>query len=664
MEQHLPATRSALVIASIAVVGFLVQWQVASRLHDQGHFAKYLFFADAALHGHLRVDRLPDLSPGYFYLIALIRRFLGWPYEVIRTLQLAVSATTAALAGWTARRIAGPWAGILATLAVLLSRAALLNATEIEPEVWIAALNMLALAMLIDHAKRPRMEARAIAAGLALGTSIAFRPTGLAPAILLGAWLAVETLNRRRREHPGRLSLPWLAAGIIVPVALTVGAGVAITGRVIIMDPGQVFYEGLNPNAAGYPGATPAVVSDIENEIHEPDSLHVAYRIVARAATGSPLDARESNRYWTSLAIAFARAYPRHAAHLLLDKAAAAANSHDAWDLMTTWTKARELSSFPLWLPFGLLFSMALIGYLVSPERRALTPILLYALALYGIMIVFYVSSRQRNGLIPALAVAAATLPISLRQLWRAGRSRMAIAAGLVALLFAVILSVDGPLQREDTYTWRASTTRGLLFRTAAEHEKRGDATGAARYRDEASTWFPRDLAPPRPTPGLTSTIRAARAATDDPARLFDLGVTAELIGDWQLSEQLFRELAATGYVPIRGDQTTSSVHYHLARAEIHRGRIDTAPLLALALRESPGDPWVLALAAITGASRTAGKELAEIHDPLTASLARARALEDVGRIAAARAILRKLERRLPDWQTLETLDARLGPAH
>jgi len=233
-------------------------------------------------------------------------------------------------------------------------------------------------------------------------------------------------------------------AGAAIPVVAVLALNFALTGEVALMDPGTVFYEGMNANATGYEGVQPRVVNDLERQSNEPDYLHVAYRIVAAGAAGRPVSRSESNRYWTGKALAFMRTYPMAALRLTGRKFLYALHSYEAYDLATMARKDALLSPLPLFLPFGVL-----VGLWTAATRRGLrvAPAWAFAAAALLPMVIFYVTARQRNALLPAAAVLAAA---GLADILRRNRLLAALAAAAVAIL----LSVNGNAQRQDFAGW------------------------------------------------------------------------------------------------------------------------------------------------------------------------------------------------------------------
>ncbi len=520
-----PAPHFLLTIAALAVLA-LITWgriRLIETLPDQGYFGKYSIVADQILSGHPPRERLLDFSPLYLWFVVGMRA-IGAGFRAIRTLQIIFLSVSAVLVAIAARR----W-GIIALAAapifLLGSRGALVCATDLEPETLILLFNAGALAAL---------PANPIAAGLLLGLSATCRPVVLLAAIGLAA-----------------LVRSWrLIAAAAIPVVLMLMVNVSLTGELTLMDPGTVFYEGMNPNATGYEGVQPRMVNDLERQSREPDYLHVAYRVVAARALGHPVTRSESNRYWTGKALAFIRAYPLAALRLTSRKLYFALHSYDAYDLATMARKHFALRG-RFFIPFGVVAALAMMALLL--RTRGIAPLVVFAGTTGITLLVFYVTARQRNAVLPAMVILAAA---GLAEIV----SRRHLAAAAIAAVIAVLLSINGPFQREDAAGWL------------------GGRNG------------------------------------------FDQAVALEQAGRWADADALLRQLEAEGYRPIRENRAVSSIAYYRARAAVPLGqpRAAVLHLLDRAEREAPGNEHVLAMRAILG-DRRAERLLFELHDPLTA---------------------------------------------
>ncbi len=536
------------IIALVAIT--LARIRLIDSLPDQGYFAKYSIVASEILSGHIPRDRLLDFSPLYLWFVAAIHA-IGAGLFTIRTTQIVLVSVAALLLAVAARRW-GPVAVIAAPLLLLGSRAALVCSTDLEPETLILVLNAAAVACLLGvrcqapgvrgeapGARRAEPNAQcptpnALAAGFLLGLSAICRPVALlvvvALALLMRSWRIV--------------------AGAAVPVIAMLAVNFALTGEVALMDPGTVFYEGMNPSAAGYEGVQPRIVNEMERRSTSPDYLHEAYRIVAATALGHPVTRAESNEYWTGKALAFARAYPLAALRLIGRKFYFALHSYDAYDLATMARKNFLLARFPF-IPFGAVVALALMALLL--RVRGIAPLVVFAACAGVTMVVFYVTARQRNAMLPPMIVLAAA---GLGEIV----ARRHVLAAVAALVIAVLLSINGPAQREDAAGWLG-------------------------IRND-----------------------------------FDQAIALEQAGRWREADLLLQRLQSEGYQPIRENRAVSSIAYYRARAAFHLGEPRPAIVqwLQRAERQAPGNEYVLAMEARLGDQR-AGRLLFALHDPLTA---------------------------------------------
>lgn len=633
-------------LALLAIAG-ATAWRILllARLPDQGFFAKYLFFADSLLAGEVPASRLADLSPGYFWVVVAFRG-LGLEYPEIRAVQVVLVSIGITAVAWMLWRRSGAFAATAAAVLLFLNRAALLNASELEPESAI----FLWISLLIACAAWPGEKGARLAgaAGFAAGLAVITRPSNLLVAVVAGAWIFFEFAPHRRR------ALLAYAFALVVPIGAAFLANAALTGQWVLMNPGTVFYEGMNPAASGYSAVAPRVVTDLEVCLREPDALHVSYRIVAGHSLGTGIaDPRAANRFWTSRALRWASDFPAAAAELAARKAAGSVHSFDPWDLSTIERKDRLLGRTG-WIPFGFVFLLALIALLLRPGRFTA---FLATLALCGIivMVVFYVSARQRNALLPPVGVLAGTGAAAISLRFRSGRRMEALALGGAVLIVGALLTLPSNAARENRYLWSARFESEDLLRRAALAGREGRSDQMRALRALATTLDP-DLAHPADAPLLIGLAREMIGAGAPPERQFDLAHA--LLGARRPVEAdaILAMLEPVGYVPVRERSGASSVSLLRARAALARGDAGAARTFARqALGESPGDPLALAIAAATHASRDAASQLARLHDPFTIRLAHARIAADTGDRERAAHLIASASGMLPHSACLES---------
>ncbi len=641
-------------LALLALV-IVVSWArvvVVNTLDDQGHFSKYTYYANEIAAGHVPVERLGDLSPGYLWSLALMMGPLGLQFAGLRVLQILSGTLVALLCAVAAYRLGGWRAAAVTALAVFGSRALLVNATEAEPESLIVLLNSGALCALLCST-RPRWQ---LVAGLLFGLSAVTRPTALPAAAVAAVWLwwVRRHPSGTTELAPQRRAVPWAyMAGLILPLLILQVAYSGVPGSRFTMNPGTVFYEGSNPNSTGLVGDAPLVVKEIEPSYGVPDALHLAYRDVALAALNRAAGQAASNSYWSARAKSFIAAHPTHWLLLELSKLHHLASSPEVWDLSTMEHKDRELARW-LWWPFGLLVSLSTIVLLYSSRGRGSVLLGAYAATYVLAMLTFYVSSRQRLPLLPALAILSALGVASVCEGWQRGDRTRAACTLVLGLVVAALLAIPSVAQREDTHEWKRAFEAHHVRRLMQK-----DITPAQRLLLEGELAVYTELPIPAAVAASAhSALTRALRSELDPADRFDMALAAERVGDWRLAERLLDQLEDSGYRPVRGAVVCSSVSYQLARCRLRRGTVTgLSGLLERARSEAPGHAAVLALSAVVarrGGDREADleytRELSVLHDPFTARLYTARAAADSGDLERARQMLQSLDEDLPQW--------------
>lgn len=626
-----PAARRPLVLIAVVAALALVTWgriYVIDHLRDQGYFAKYITFADQIVAGEIPRHRIGDVSPAYLWLMVALRA-AGLGVEAVRNLQLVMLSVAALFCAMASKRFGGWVAAVVTAVLILGNRAGLIVGAEIEPEALIFILNAAAILAVVRK--------NWLVAGLMIGLSTIARPVAMLTLILMAGWALLESR---------RAALRVLAAAA-VPIVIVLIVNANLTGHVFIMQPGSQLYEANNPLATGAAGVMPRIVTDLEATTNEPDYLHVAYRVIAARAMGTPVDAKLSNNYWSRKSFAFMTEYPLAALRLFAWKALLSVHHYDVYDLVTTKRKSIELSRYPA-IPFGVAFVLTIVAFVLRRERRELLPIAIFALTTFVALVVFNVSSRQRNALLAPLAILGGIGAAEIVALARA-RSERALLAFAGVMIATPLLGIEGTPMREDTYNWwshlRAMEIRADAYRLREQgHQARAIELAAAASILET-------LEPPLVSePTLARAALAIASAVESPQRLFDAGIALEKAGAWREAEAILASIE--DYQPRRESRAVSSVAYYRARAAIRlrAPRTFFTSLLDRAIEEAPGDPFVLALRSLT-VDPTARETLDALHDPFTRDLALAVAFADLGAVHRANVLLDELQRKFPEWQ-------------
>lgn len=615
------------VFVALALATWARIW-LMDHLRDHGYFEKYFTFADQILAGEIPRERIGDVSPAYLWFMVVLRA-IGLGFEGVRNVQIVMLSVAALFCALAAHRLGGWIAAIATAVLILGNRAGLVVGAEIEPEALVFILNAAAVLAVVRR--------NWIAAGLLIGLSATTRPVAMLTLILIAGWAWLES----------RRAAMAVIAAAAAPIAIVLIVNTAITGHAFIMQPGSQLYDGNNPLSTGCAGVLPRILTDLQSVSGEPDYLHVAYRLVAARATGQPVAPRLSNRYWSGKVFAFARHYPLAVLELFARKALLSVHHYEVDDLVTTKRKSIELSRYPA-IPFGVALLLAVIAFALRRNRRELIPIALFALATFFVLIVFYVSSRQRNALLAPLAVLGGVGVAEMIALAQA-RSEKALLAFAALMVVTPLLGIEGPPMREDAYNWASSLRGSELRRQAFKARDKGERIRAVELAAGASILD--TAAPPLVSPAtLARTALAAASTVDSPPRLFDIAIALEKAGAWREAEAILASIE--DYRPRRENRAVSSVAYYRARAALHlrAPRMTFANHIDRAIDEAPGDPYVLALRALT-VDPAAREILDELHDPFTRDFALAAAHADLGDKKSAATLLTSLTTRIPEWR-------------
>lgn len=658
LERLIPSTPRGKTIALItgASAAIALQLILVRSLHELRIFPKYWTLADDLLGGVLSHDRLNDVSPLYLWCMTIFRQLHLSPFA-LRVVQFLANGTAIVLSGAIAYRLAGTTAAVATTLALVANKAMFINATELEPETFVLLLNTVALFLLLA---RPRSVRNTLAGSVVFGLSAITRPV-----VLPGAVLVLLTRLRKPDEPEGssrRVTIVASALGIAVPLIAAMALTWMLTGSPSIMNPGTVFYEGMNPHATGYTSTEPLIVSDVRAEVDEPDPLHYAYRLVASRVTGGPLSPESSNRYWTGKAIEFMRVQPALAFRLVLRKLGFAFHSYEAWDVAAMVRRDREVGHLP-WIPFGLLVGLAAIAIVERRRDPSVVALALFSMSYVAVMTLFYMSSRQRNAIVSTVAILAGLGVARIVAIVRRDRRR-AILWILSASIAAVALSIQGPWQRESAYSWTASFRSEALVQHREEAEAEGNVDEAARMRAIDRTWLLGDdpHIPSAPRDLVAVIARGELSRVESPERLFDLALALQYAGDWPLSDTILESLEQQNYIPIRQTYSVDSIAWYRALVALHSGDPDLARTrFQVAWHDDPADPNVLAMRSLVEDDPSALEDLVLLHDPFTAELALARAQLELGNMEEARSSAASVASRIPEWNRARLLSTYLS---
>jgi tetratricopeptide (TPR) repeat protein len=423
--------------------------------------------------------------PLYTYLLAIGIRAAGSP-DLFRWLQALLGGVNVMLIGLLGRRIAGPWAGLIAAAACAAYAPFILYDAELLRGTLVITFDVLAL-LALHRAASPSIEpggrpaagpAPWILAGAALGAAyltdsaiVTFIPLALLWTVAVGRQAELEGGKRAGAPEAlkhGLLRAGWLAAGLgvaLVPLAarnIAVGAPILSTTTRAPL----AFVMGNAPDATPVGAVIPESTSDI---LHRSD-YGVMRTILATIS-----------------------AYHEGVSDLLAmqwKKLVGLMDSYEVPDNPSFYYAAIRSPVLAYGLRFFCLSGLGLTGLLLA-ARRPRESLLMYAF-LVGFLSLFlfaHVVSRYRQPLVVPLAIYAG---FALVEAGRALRERrVAVAAAILAGGVAISLA----LPRTPPPGYRLYRPAEFLV-AASKWEADGDVTRAGSELREGIALAEKENAP------------------------------------------------------------------------------------------------------------------------------------------------------------------------
>jgi len=648
MRRPLPA---ATLPALIALAAALFLTLVNFAFPPDGPLLKYPMAAAQYLRGELPSERIADFSPLYLALHVAVQKVGADPLVIFTVLQIAVAAAAALLLFLAVRDCTSTALALAGTAAFLLNPSVIVYTRMLEPEILL-------LFFLLGFAgSAVRDGARScLTAGVFFALCLFTRPTFFPLALLLPIWFRIRAGSGNRWRAQAALFLLPLA----IPAAFIVARGLWAPGKtpLLVMNPGDVFFEGNNPLANGLGLAYPPLVDDIARDVPgQSDYQHAVYRLIARSVAGHDLTVGEVNRSWSGKALAFMRDEPGLVIQRLAAKTRFFLHEYRRHDVMPAYLFDRRLRESLLpYVPFAIVSALALAGLavLASSWKKYLPYYLVWATQL-GISALVYVTDRQRVAVVPFfIFFAAAAAAWALRS----RRNLVLLLAAVAPMTMALWMRND--VMTEDEHLWTVYAASARLQGEASRLKEQGDTAGAAHAAAEALAYTPWMSDWIRPSglnfgrDGFAASalaLAAALPAADFSSRL-DRAILFIEAGKLDEAEPLLRRLVVEGHRFARVFDGSSRPEFYLAVIAASRGdRPGAVKRLEQALEKSPGDPFALSwLTALTG-SQEHRRLLYRYFDDLDAAFLLGQASLKLGDAEAAVKAFSAVARLVPEYR-------------
>ncbi|HEU4522570.1 MAG TPA: tetratricopeptide repeat protein [Thermoanaerobaculia bacterium] len=461
-------TRTAALIFFAALA---IRLAVIAQLHDEPLFRtpqldalEYVEWGEQLARGDFTWPVAPTHGPGYPLLIGLVlaaaRSLLA-----VQVLQAILGSIGAVLTWSTARRFAGPVAGIAAGLLHAFYAPLILIDVSILAEglfVFLLTL-MLWLVARLSAGDFPRTTLPIVFAGLLLGFAIIVRPTAAVLVPLFGFFIVRATEKRALAAAIFLAATAWPVLPVLIQNRITSGSLAVQTSG------GMNFHIGNTPSHDGTAWARPGGGWDLMRG--------APWRAGIR-------NAGAEDRFYIRETLDQIAREPMGFAKVLASKL--------IW--LTQDEEVRDSHSFhffavaaPLlaWLPrFGVALALAVCGIVVTRRLQAWRLHLGYVLLMSITVVALVAGFRYRMPVMPALFVfagagVAATIAAIVERRWR--------SVGALALIFASVIVLSNLREHSESHDFSEELAMSAL---ALKNE--GDVDDAARLANVAISVNPR----------------------------------------------------------------------------------------------------------------------------------------------------------------------------
>ncbi|MEK7858325.1 MAG: glycosyltransferase family 39 protein [Elusimicrobiota bacterium] len=372
------------------------------------------------------------LNPCYPYLLALLGKLVGRGPVLVFSLQHVLGAFAPVLCFRLSDRLFGRRAAWLAAGLAAFYGPAFFFESRYLGELFIYVLNLGFLCALLEAEEAPTPEPWFTAAGLALGLSAVFRPTGLILLPLAAAWGAWALRGRRLALSRSAFLFAVMVWLPLLPFQWRNHKVDPASGWGLTTASGGVnLFMGNNPEADGL--NKPAAF------VHGgPEQQYEDYTREAERLKGRKMSAKEVDRYWSSRARQWFSARPAEAWALVWRKAGYFWNHREPPDnfFPSIFQKYCALGGVPL-IGWALIAPAGLWGALLAGRRSGAWLLRGYLLAYLAVNALFFVLSRYR---FPAAAALIPFSALALARLSEAAQEKAWGRAALLALLLAPCL--------------------------------------------------------------------------------------------------------------------------------------------------------------------------------------------------------------------------------
>ncbi len=372
------------------------------------------------------------MGPLYPHMLALVYAAAGRELLVVRILQALLSALVPVLLFRMGRRLFDPTIALVAGVAAALYGPFIFYTGSILYTTAAITLILWILDRLTTDVPRAKQFRFHLLTGVLFGLAAVGKGNIALFAPVAGLVLmARETGSLVQRARPAVA----LALGLAMVIGLVTARNYASSGDLVLLtsNGGLNFYIGNGPESSG--AYEKPYGLDVD---HDP-----AGRRMLEQELGRSLTPTEVSKAWSGRALAFIRAEPGRALDLLARKTTFFFSTFEIPQIESYhFQKRYSLLIRALFLPFGVLAPLAVLGvFLCGSKRTAM--LVLFLIVYSGSIVLFFVLTRYRLPVVPVVILfASGGLVAAVRRVKRAD-FRALLPGVAAALAFAVFCNVN-----------------------------------------------------------------------------------------------------------------------------------------------------------------------------------------------------------------------------
>ncbi len=418
-------------------------------------------------------------APLYPYFLALIYSIFGASLLVAQTVQIILGSLSAVLVYMIGCRVFDTKTGVVAGIIMAVYGTLVFFEALLLIPTLIIFLNLCAVLILLYAVEKDNVWLY-LSGGLLLGLSAIARPTVLAVAAVFALWFLIRIIKKRKGISAKTLAV--FALGIVLPIIPVTMHNLRESGELTIIGTygGLNFYIGNNSRADGVSANIPGARRDWWGMMEDAERI-------ANNESGATLSATEQSSFWMHKAMGEISDNPGKFVGRLFKKFVLLIEGNELSNNFDFYFFAHRSSELRLlvwykyfYLPFGLIFPLAILGMIVAGwKNRGARLLLIFVVAYTPAVVLFFVTARYRLPMVPFLIIFAAYFIMSIREVIRKASQVRIASYGL--LLLALLL-----LCNTDVYGYRKKNDAQGFYTMASLYARMGDATQEAYFYKRA----------------------------------------------------------------------------------------------------------------------------------------------------------------------------------